>query len=203
MDDTSSPEEKLLRLIRKKEENKEDQKSSDSKPKGPSRFANVLTTHVMAGIFSVLEKILFTAILAVLGYLFYYGYYIKKDIRNFMTENESQASQVEWKEVAVSQAKPFSHYATQFDKRDIFESPLYKKENEGGKVIAPASELTKNLKLVGIVLSDTAEAIIEDVQSKRTFFLHKGEKINTAVVDEILEGKVILIIDDQRVELTQ
>src|SRR3989344_794008 len=110
MDDIVSPEEKLLRLIRKKDEDKKSQAGKGELSKNTLRFANGLAADVSAGIFSVLEKVFLLGILGILGYLFYDSYYIRKDIRNFMADNESHAAQVEWKQITTSEAKPFSYY---------------------------------------------------------------------------------------------
>ncbi len=201
MDDVVSPEEKLLRLIRKKNNDKKDSEGRQGQPRTSPALAGILVKDIGTKAFAVLEKTIIAGIIITAGYLCYDSFYIRKDIRNFMEDNENHPAQVEWKKIAAVDIKPFEYYSAQFDKRDIFESPLQKKE--GGEA-AQAPDITRNFKLVGIVLEPhMPEAIIEDVESKRTLFLHKGDKINSAVVEEILEGKVILTIDDQKIELTQ
>ena len=66
-----------------------------------------------------------------------------------------------------------------------------------------AMDLIKNLTLVGIVLDQNSTVIIEDQQSKETLFLHVGDKLNEAVIEEVQKSKVIFNFHGQRVELNQ
>ena len=64
-------------------------------------------------------------------------------------------------------------------------------------------DLSKTLRLVGIVLDAQPKAIIERIAQKETVFLSKGETVEGAVLEDILEDKVILSYQDEKVELTQ
>lgn len=84
--------------------------------------------------------------------------------------------------------------------RDIFQAPW-----EKPAVAAPAGsaavELAKNLKVVGILLDAEPKAIIEDVAMKQTFFVSPGEHVGGALLEEVKEDRVILIFNEERVEL--
>ena len=60
----------------------------------------------------------------------------------------------------------------------------------------------KRLKLVGVVLDQEPQAIVENRRTRQTLFLRRGDRVEGAVVKEILEGKVILTYAGQSVELT-
>jgi hypothetical protein len=57
------------------------------------------------------------------------------------------------------------------------------------------------LKLVGISWSDSPDAIIEDSNMKKTFFVKSQDAINEFKVEEILRDKIILSYQNERFEL--
>ena len=72
---------------------------------------------------------------------------------------------------------------------------------------APMSGSTKlvaaRLTLTGIVAGDPAQAIIEDSQGNKTYFLTAGQATaDGAVLKQILENGVILDLDGEKIELT-
>ena len=110
--------------------------------------------------------------------------------------------------------QPFSYYAEQLERRDIFrvvEPPAPAIENivQPEKSNPPAvnvpnpMDLIRNLTLVGIVLDQYSTAIIEDQQSQETLFLHVGDQVNEMTVEQIQKSKVIFDFHGQRLELTQ
>src|SRR3989338_4347464 len=65
------------------------------------------------------------------------------------------------------------------------------------------TELTKNLRLVGISWSADPDVMIEDTNMQRTFFLKKGqvmENINVKV-EAVFKDKVVLSCDGEEAEL--
>ncbi len=102
----------------------------------------------------------------------------------------------------VVEAKPFEFYAGKIEGRDVFEAPWEKPVPDSQAPADPASGLSKRLKVVGILLDEDPKAIIEDLETKQTFFLSPKERVGDIVVDEILEDKVIVIFNEEKVELT-
>ncbi len=103
--------------------------------------------------------------------------------------------------VPALEARPFESYKQTMGGRDVFQAPW---EKPAVAVAAPntsASELAKQLKLVGIMLDKDPKAIVEDLATQQTFFVSPGEKIGNVIVSEILEDKVILIFGQEKVEL--
>jgi len=66
-----------------------------------------------------------------------------------------------------------------------------------------ATQLASRLTLMGIVAGDPAQAIIEDSQTQRTYFVTAGQTIvEGAVVEQVLENRVVLNLAGERIELT-
>ncbi|HBR14546.1 MAG TPA: hypothetical protein DD723_03250 [Candidatus Omnitrophica bacterium] len=118
------------------------------------------------------------------------------------------------KEFFLPSRQFFDFYQNEMSGRDIFKS-LWEEEPKGESVpqpqpiLQPAFPIDTNpvpllqgqLKVVGIVLGDVPEAIVEDLQTHETVFLKRGERLGEALVDEILKDKVIFVYNNQRVEL--
>lgn len=70
-------------------------------------------------------------------------------------------------------------------------------------VTAAASRLITRLTLMGIVAGDPPQAIIEDAESKKTFFVTAGQAVvEGAVVDQVLDNRVVLDVGGQKIELS-
>lgn len=104
--------------------------------------------------------------------------------------------------LGVVEAKPFEFYAGKIEGRDVFEAPWEKPALDSQAPADPALGLSKRLKVVGILLDEDPKAIIEDLETKQTFFLSPKERMGDIVVDEIREDKVIVIFNEEKVELT-
>lgn len=103
--------------------------------------------------------------------------------------------------VGAIEVRPFDVYKPAMEGRDIFQAPWEKPAQEVSAPNASAAELAKQLKLVGILLDKDPKAIVEDQGTKQTFFVSPGEQIGNAVVGEIRPDKVILIFGQEKVEL--
>ena len=65
-----------------------------------------------------------------------------------------------------------------------------------------AKALAARLTLRGIVAGDPAQAIIEDVQTKKTYFVSRGQTVvDGATVQDVLETRVVLTLDGETIEL--
>ena len=68
---------------------------------------------------------------------------------------------------------------------------------------AMARLLTSRLSLMGIISGNPAQAIIEDGQTKKTYFVTVGQAIvEGAVLDQVLDNRVILDLQGEKIELT-
>ncbi|MFH1782737.1 MAG: hypothetical protein ABH848_03875 [Candidatus Omnitrophota bacterium] len=66
----------------------------------------------------------------------------------------------------------------------------------------PKESLIKNMELLGIITGDTDQAIIQDKESKETFFLNKGDNFRDLKVFDIKKNTLILDYDGEKIELT-
>lgn len=63
--------------------------------------------------------------------------------------------------------------------------------------------LASRLTLMGIVSGDPAQAIIEDSQTKKTYFVTPGQAVvDGAVLEQVLDHRVILDLDGEKITLT-
>ncbi len=68
---------------------------------------------------------------------------------------------------------------------------------------APAKGLASRLSLMGIVSGDPPQAIIEDSETKKTYFVTTGQPIvEGAVLEQVLDNRVVLSLDGERIELS-
>lgn len=66
-----------------------------------------------------------------------------------------------------------------------------------------ATALSQRLNLIGVIDGDPPQAIIEDTQSKRTYFVSVGQPVvEGLVVDEVQATKVILRLGDETITLS-
>ncbi len=66
-----------------------------------------------------------------------------------------------------------------------------------------ARGLASRLTLMGIVSGEPAQAIIEDSQTKKTYFVSVGQMVvDGAMLEAVLDNRVVLVLDGERVELS-
>lgn len=207
----NSPEEKLLRLIRKKSHpssSGETTKASFGISNWISKQKNaVKETSSKQGEQSTFIRVLNGAL--ILLCFFFTGYLIVYNVRSFRAErDEGRSSSHDANLVVESRSpqdiqsveqKPFEYYAEQIIRRDLFRTA--KPPAVQSTVVDPA--LTSNLKVVGIILDESPQVVIEDLKTNQTMFLKKGDQLRGAIVEEIQESKIILLYEGQRMELGQ
>jgi hypothetical protein len=68
---------------------------------------------------------------------------------------------------------------------------------------ASATQLASRLTLLGIIAGNPGQAIIEDSQTKKTYFVSPGQPVvGGAVVDQVEEHRVILDVQGEKIDLT-
>ena len=103
---------------------------------------------------------------------------------------------------SVSRLKPYKFYVKQIGKRELF-TPLIPEEGGKPEAVVTLKDLAANLTLIGIVESDEKlQAIIEDKKQRKNYFLYKGAFIGEIEIKDVLEGKVILGYGDEELELS-
>lgn len=90
--------------------------------------------------------------------------------------------------------------------RALFAAPAGQTAAPGPKRAAlseAAKQLASRLTLMGIVAGDPAQAIIEDAESKKTYFVTTGQLVaDGAVLQQVLDNRVILELGGETIELT-
>lgn len=99
----------------------------------------------------------------------------------------------------VSQAVPLNEYEQVF-----LHSSLFGNLQPGAApsvLKASIQELTKDLRLKGVILAGTPEALIEDAKTQKTSFLQVNQTIGELKIKEIKEGEVVLTYLGEEIKL--
>jgi len=196
-------EEKLLKLIRRKNNpahsDKADQgpgggdgKKAQKPKKGPKRdlleFANAALLLVLIGAFLYAGSR-------------YWAGSSDEAAAPVRASGRSRKATAET-DILLDKGKPFRHYQQSLERRDIFKSPWEKTKINKGALKEHGADILKHLKIVGILLDDdNPRAIIEDAKEKQTYFVSEDENIGNILVQSIHEDRVILFHDDKLMEL--
>ncbi|MEW6101841.1 MAG: hypothetical protein AB1481_06050 [Candidatus Omnitrophota bacterium] len=205
MKDNISPEEKLLRLIRGHKEhpvNAGDNKASSGpsalKTKKGMRLTFNFDFSRYAGLLSLKNTI-------GVAFIFSCIYLISSLVYPFLAPQEIRLTGREVKEepfkktLPQEEMKPLEFYLQGLEGKQIFSSLSQSSDNKGPLNVN--TDLIKDINLVGIMLGDPAQAVIEDKKAQKTFYLTTGQFLGEFQVEEIQEGKVILNQNGQRFEL--
>lgn len=218
MPEEFSPEEKLLRLIRgdKKRQPKPVVNTTET-PVNTAQAQPVAPSAVKyerrgeRGRLKIVNLALIALLVSAILYLVYdlvrsnlnppisglqHKTKIKKDeIPSVARKAQDSASQ--------AQVTPFSSYQEVVGKRELFK-PL-RTETPAAKTLKPSTssgyEKLKDLSLIGIVAGEKPQAVIEDKKIQKTYFLNKGQTIDQLTVEDILEDRVILDFEGEKLEL--
>ena len=192
MTDHISPEERLLRLIRGKSK-KPKEVSGSSKTK----------EHVVTDLRKKPDFYKIGIVLSILVIVISVGYAIFESILpqpsvkiDVITESIS-IEEPDKEPIDIMLPKPYSYYSQYIDSRDIFEESFLSDKDSDASLGSNLSDIT----LVGIVLDDIPQAIFEHNKDQETYFLKEGDSIEDIKVEEITEGKVIVLFEDEEVEL--
>ena len=224
----SSPEEKLLRLIRGEKKPKEKEKavphSEDTRagsreggaatvvqkrniaaqaaqPKGGRDYIKFVNITLIAVLVVIAGVLLADAINFKLRRPAYVSEAVPKVPPHKVPPQREQEKAAEHP-APQPQSQPSSDTFSNSDalvSRDLFRPPA----------LAPATgipqvsyEKLKDLSLKGIIAGDKPQAIIEDEKNKKSYFLYKGESVNDIKVEDIQSDRVILRVNGEVLELT-
>ena len=76
--------------------------------------------------------------------------------------------------VPAIETRPFESYKQTMEGRDVFQAPWEKPVQTVPASGASAAELSKQLKLVGILMDKDPKAIVEDLGTQQTFLFHRA-----------------------------
>lgn len=203
MDRPISSEEKLLNFIRRKNplSPSKEKKASSGKDSDFAAKAGYVKGSVY--FLKLLNKFLGLLAVIFIGYLVYKGFVINQNESVDLPVMSVPETEIRAVTPASYQIKPLSYYTDLIDQRDIFNTSFEKPKAEKSVVaVLQTIDPMKNLRLVGVVLAETPQAIVEDLDAKETVFLAKGDAIKEMVLEDIQETKIILNYQGQRFELT-
>jgi len=105
-----------------------------------------------------------------------------------------------FKEIATM--KGVAYYIGKISARDIFRRQL-KAADPGNEPVfsSKMANMTADLKLVGVSMSDDPDAMIEDTNLQRTFFVKVGSMLGELRVESITRDKVVLKYNKELFEL--
>ncbi len=200
MAENISPEERLLRLIRKskKEGSRQPLQTSVAEQKISAITSNIAAKpkHSIIPKISVSQSILFILAASFLFMLsaFVYqflGYKITPPVKP-KGENKTPFFQKE--------IPPFENYVADIKNNSIFTNAVTP-ETSKQVINAASSEAIKDFNLIGIVSGANPQAILENKSLQKTYYLSKGQGIGEFIIEDIQEGKIILSHNGQRYEL--
>jgi len=209
MTDNITPEERLLRLIRQKTK-RQDKASSlqDIQPKiatsaaykFPIRLDKIRNLSQRLFKFFSFRRInvaLIILIILSIGYSLLELLTPERSLDQKELILSKREDDVDKEPITVSSLKPYSYYFQQINKRDIFNADFLSSTSTDPLLENSFNSLT----LVGIVLDEIPQAIIEDKKDKKSYFLNKGDYVGEVKIEDILEGKVIISYEDEEFEL--
>jgi len=209
MVDNLTPEEKLLRLIRGKAK-------KPAAGSHPQKTQQKIRAHIDPKSAIILKKSLglskiftFNKISIILSILIILaaGYSIFELLipqPSFNLEEYARSKRedgIDRESIQISPSKPYSHYSQQINTRDIFNAPFLSSRIADTSMDSSLERKIAHLSLVGIVLDEVPQVIIEDKKNHKTHFLNKGDYIGEIKIEDISESKVILSYEDEEFEM--
>lgn len=201
-----TPEEKLLRLIKGDKPKKDVMRQNDNPAHDNINRKNYLYNNIGKAYkhltLKAIENIIITTLILSLVYLiicYFYPYYSSKEIKlekfalnngNLLAEEKSQI---------VLEEKTLDSYLKTANRDEVFKQGSF---NSSNLALAVATDIAKDLVLVGIISGASPQAVIEDKKAGKTYYVAKGQFIGQYLLEDILEGKIILKSNGQSFELT-
>lgn len=193
-----SPEERLLRLIKKGTKPQGLTEKKDEGISAEKQKARLVTKEQKRESIKVISRFLLLFLLLLGGYFLFE--LITSRPADILVEIPGALEEVPEAE-PVTLLQPFEFYTKEIGRRELFTSLIPKEEGKPEPVVT-LKDLTANLSLIGIIESDSRlQAIVEDRKQQKTYFLYKGDSIGEIKIKDILEGKVILGYGEEELEL--
>lgn len=199
MQDNISPEERLLRLIRRKRSKplpKEEKKNKNTQVDQTQKARPRISLPTFS--FELLSRILLMVLL-ILGICLLLDFLLVKPKK--IDEIKSDGPQVLDK-IPVAQAplEPLSYYTESVKSINLFTASS--QVTEQTQPSPTFMQMVSSLKLQGIVSGPSPQAIIEDIKAKQVYFLSPGDYIGEIKLKEIFPGRVKLEYYGQVAELS-
>jgi hypothetical protein len=216
----TSPEEKLLSLIKNKSKKPDDKFESSNVPqaspiesiaaKADERIAGVIKSEIFKSKMFEPARIkkVNRYLILILGLLFLY-FVIDlivarpyKSVQSIIAKSGAQTPSNEGlpqtRKIVV--VKDYSEYASAKSRNTVFGKSQGSAgdASEGMEVTGSVSD---RVSLVGIIAGDNPQAIIEDRRAQKTYYVNKGESFEGYTVEDILVDKVVLSYEGKNISL--
>jgi len=216
-----SPEERLLRLIRRPKKVPSPEPSGSQPvsqstavtapplqpvvPGSSRKWAFSFPTQWFAGQkdFSFLRKVNLALTVSVAVIFLFLGWSLRTSKAVPVSSELGLSGRVKKSDTSAEAeaVKPYSYYGETIEKRDIFR-PSFSGNTKGtANAVVSAKEMAKDLNLVGIVAGKNPHAIIEDKKDGKTLLVNKGDTVGDLRVEEIQEDRVILSYQGEQMDL--
>lgn len=204
MKDDTSPEEKLLRLIRgkKRPDISTDKKSTGTIPAVETKLTAKPSIHHLIQKYSYffdVQKIIWVVFVTSCFYLVTSLIYPLVGLKKIKLPKIFPEKTTESKIEPRLEVKPYEFYQEGIANKQIF-GPVFS-QGTGKPQTALDLDLMKDINLVGIIAGETPQAVIEDKKTQKTYYVTKGQFIGQMQVEDIQEGKIIIVYQGQRFEL--
>lgn len=158
------------------------------------KLLNNQTLNNLSKIFALLSACL-------LIYIVIRVFSIKKDFLTLNQENMATLNSLSTEKILPSSA-PFTQYSSVVQGRNLFQLPKEKKvaiSKETTPVISQT--LTKNFKIMGIMISQNPRVVIQNLTTHNTSVLSIGDKIEDSILFDIKKDRIILENQGQHLEI--
>lgn len=123
----------------------------------------------------------------------------KRNHNNIFAETAG-AESLQFQKNPITLLKDLSFYQEAAAKRDLFSPPARELAESLPGAGPKITELTKDLALVGIYWGTHPEAMLEDTEAKKTYFLKRGDTIKGLKIMNILKDRIILKYEGEEME---
>lgn len=192
------PETRLLNLIKRK---------NNFKPQAPKKKHKFKSWFFLQGrainreFLALSHKVLKIVLLCLIGYFiltFLFPLLWEAGLREpEVSDSEIAESLAEDVAVKLPQAEDYQAYLKHINSRQLFETDFAKSALQAESEV----NLSEKFSLVGIISGDIPQAVIENKQAQKTYYLKEGESFSGIKVEQINEGKVSINYHGRQVEL--
>ena len=205
-DENISPEEKLLRLIRKGKKSDDKNIQSQKTPKKKTQEVKGRSSYILldeAPFIKYLNAIFLFILCTLIGvFLLSFLFPPIQIPENKVTDLDKSQVDIFGEDFARI---PYSEYKPAILNRELFGDRGLEDRSKDttGQMKLEMNKMIKDLTLIGILAEEEPQAIIEDKKSKKTYFLKRGDFLGNLKLIEIYEeeGKIIFEYEGDKVEL--
>jgi len=206
-----SPEDRLLRLIKGKYKTDKGKNAPppqvSKKPKQDTPVTRMKDLFLKVGFLKpsflrAINKGFIVILVILLGYIFYLLIFpADNNLEQLLEEQGIQTRYPKERsggDISQPVSTEYTKYAKEISGRKLF-SNSFVKERSNAQPAGP--DISQKFSLVGIIAGDAPQAIIEDLETKKTYYLYSGQSFGEATVEDIGEGKVILLYKGKQIIL--